>query len=416
MPKELTIENTSLPVGWEMKIFDEVINFSQIGLVRNNKEQSLEYTYRYLKMNNINNDNGLNEDSFKFVNATSEEVKRYQLSNDDFLFNTRNSFELVGKNCLYKSDYTKPTLFNNNILRVRFKDFLFPEFAAYAFSSKAIIDNLEKIKSGTTNVVGIYYKSLKYLEIPIPPLFQQKQIVATLDKAFAAIETAKANAEKNLQNAKELFESYLQNVFENKGDDWEEKTLNEVYDVRDGTHDSPKYINEGYALITSKNLKNDELNYNKIKYISEQDYININKRSKVDKGDVLFAMIGTIGNPIVIKKEPDFAIKNVALFKIPLKQSSYFLKYYLDSSFVIDKMIKDAKGATQKFVGLGYLRSFPISLPPLAEQEELVKKLNTLSLETKKLEAIYSQKIADLEEMKKSVLQKAFSGQLNTIN
>ena len=157
---------------------------------------------------------------------------------------------------------------------------------------------------------------------------------------------------------------------------WEVKKLGEVYDVRDGTHDSPKYVNEGYALITSKNLKNDSLNYDNVNYITEQDYININKRSKVDVGDVLFAMIGTIGNPIVIKDEPDFAIKNVALFKVPENQDSYFLKYYLDSSIVIDKMSKDAKGATQKFVGLGYLRNFPIPLPPLPEQQRIVSILD----------------------------------------
>ena len=120
---------------------------------------------------------------------------------------------------------------------------------------------------------------------------------------------------------------------------WVVKKLGEVYDVRDGTHDSPKYVKEGYALITSKNLKNDSLNYDNVNYITEQDYISINKRSKVDVGDALFAMIGTIGNPIVIKDEPDFAIKNVALFKVPKNQDSHFLKYYLDSSSVIEKII-----------------------------------------------------------------------------
>jgi len=198
---------------WELKIFDDVINFSQIGLVRNNKEQSSEYTYRYLKMNNINNDNGLNEDSFKFVNATSEEVKKYQLLNDDFLFNTRNSFELVGKNCLYKSDYTKPTLFNNNILRVRFNDFLFPEFAAYAFSSKAMIDSLEKVKSGTTNVVGIYYKSLKYLEIPIPPLPEQKQIVQKLDLLSTETKKLEAIYTQKIADLEEMKKSILRKAF-----------------------------------------------------------------------------------------------------------------------------------------------------------------------------------------------------------
>lgn len=269
---------------------------------------------------------------------------------------------------------------------------------------------------GNTGAVfnSINKAQIEAIEILLPPLPEQQRIVAILDEAFAAIAKAKANAEQNLKNAKELFESYLQGVFENKGEGWEEKTLGAVYDVRDGTHDSPKYQEEGFPLITSKNLKKDLLNYNNVNYISEQDYININKRSKVDKGDILFAMIGTIGNPVVIQEEPDFAIKNVALFKVPAGQNSNFLKYFLDAKSNIDKMMGDAKGTTQKFVGLGYLRGFKILLPPLKEQQNIVQKLDALSLETKRLEAIYQQKINDLEELKKSVLQKAFSGELKT--
>ena len=84
------------------------------------------------------------------------------------------------------------------------------------------------------------------------------------------------------------------------------------------------------------------------------------KRSGVSIGDVLMAMIGTIGNPVIIKNDKEFAIKNVALFKVKENQSSDFLKYYLDSAFVKNKMLKDSKGTTQQFVGLGYLRNFPI--------------------------------------------------------
>jgi len=272
---------------------------------------------------------------------------------------------------------------------------------------------------GNTGAVfnSINKAQIKAIQIPFPPLPEQNRIVAILDKAFTAIAKAKANAEQNLKNAKELFESYLNGVFEDgnrktENGEWEEKRLGEVYDVKDGTHDSPKYQPEGFPLITSKNLKNDILNYNKVKYISEQDYININKRSKVDKGDILFAMIGTIGNPIVVQEEPNFAIKNVALFKISKEQNSYFLKYYLDSKSSIDKMLCDAKGTTQKFVGLGYLRNFIIQLPSLSEQKQIVKKLDALSAKTKKLEAVYQKKIADLEELKKSILQKAFNGEL----
>lgn len=273
------------------------------------------------------------------------------------------------------------------------------------------LTDLTKHTTGLT-VPKLNQANLRNIEIPLPPLPEQHRIVKILDEVFADVAKAKENAEKNLKNAKELFESYLQSVFANPGKNWEEKKLGEAYDVRDGTHDSPKYQKEGYALITSKNLKRDELDYQKIKYISEKDYKKINERSKVHKGDILFAMIGTIGNPVVIKIEPDFAIKNVALFKIPKDQNSYFLKYFLDSKFVIDKMMREAKGTTQKFVGLGYLRNFKIQLPKLDEQKSIVSKLDALSAETKKLETIYQQKLTDLEELKKSVLKRAFNDDL----
>lgn len=272
-----------------------------------------------------------------------------------------------------------------------------------------------KSRNRGTTIPSLVKSDLLTIDVPfISSLPEQQRIVSILDECFADIDKAKANAEQNLKNARELFESYLQGMFEKKGNDWEEKKLGEVYDVRDGTHDSPKYINEGYPLVTSKNLKNHKLILDDVKFISETDYVNINKRSKVDIGDVLFAMIGTIGNPVVIDDEPNYAIKNVALFKVGNNQSSYFLKYFLDSKQTIDKMMQDAKGTTQKFVGLGYLRSFPILIPPLKEQQTVVRQLDALRAETQKLEAVYQKKIADLEELKKSILQKAFAGELKT--
>lgn len=158
--------------------------------------------------------------------------------------------------------------------------------------------------------------------------------------------------------------------------EWELKKLGEVYDVRDGTHDSPKYHATGFPLITSKNLKQSGLSFEHTNFISEQDYIKINQRSAVHKGDVLFAMIGTIGNPTLVTDEPNFAIKNVALFKVPHYQSGSFLKHYLSSEFVISKMAQEAKGTTQKFVGLGYLRNFPIKVPSLSEQKRIAAILD----------------------------------------
>lgn len=190
--------------------------------------------------------------------------------------------------------------------------------------------------------------------------------------------------------------------------DWEIKKLGEVYDVRDGTHDSPKYQEKGYPLITSKNLKNGIIVFDKIKYISKNDYVNINKRSAVNVNDILFAMIGTIGNAVVIKDKPNYAIKNVALLKVDSSQNSQFLKYYLDSKYVIDKMLREANGTTQKFVGLGYLRSFPIPLPPLPEQKRIVSILDKAFAEIAKAKANAERCLSLSKDLFESYLQGVF--------
>lgn len=159
---------------------------------------------------------------------------------------------------------------------------------------------------------------------------------------------------------------------------WVTYKLGDYYDVRDGTHDSPKYVEQGYPLITSKNLKNGKLDLNNVQYITKEDYESISKRSGVKVGDVLLAMIGTIGNPVVVDIDQQFAIKNVALIKTNQQQSPDFLRYYLMSPLVAEQMKKDAKGATQKFVGLGYLRNFTIKAPSLHAQQKLVAKLDAI--------------------------------------
>lgn len=283
------------------------------------------------------------------------------------------------------------------------KDFLFLFFK-----------NIENQLIGNSGAVfnSINKSQIENIEIPIPPLEEQQAIVAKLDQAFAAIDQAKANIEKNIANAKELFQSKLNQIFSQKSEDWVNKKLSDIFDVRDGTHDSPKYYDKGYPLITSKNLKNGKIFYDKIKYINEEDYININKRSKVNIGDILFAMIGTIGNPVVVCEEPNFAIKNVALIKSNKENNSHFYKFYLDSKIVINKMQTESKGATQKFVSLGYLRDFVVPNPKIEIQQHIVSQLEQLQEQTNLLVSKYEQKLANLEELKKSILEKAFKGEL----
>lgn len=193
--------------------------------------------------------------------------------------------------------------------------------------------------------------------------------------------------------------------------DWQWKKLGEMLDVRDGTHDSPKYLTEnGYPFVTSKNLKENGLDLENVNLISESDYFNFNKRSKVDKGDLLLAMIGTIGNPIIVEIEPNFAIKNVALIKanenvVMMK----FLKFFFTSQATINKMQDESNGATQKFVSLKYLRNFPIPLPPLEEQKRIVAKIDAAFEQLDEAISLQKNNILRTETLKKALLVEQFS-------
>ena len=149
---------------------------------------------------------------------------------------------------------------------------------------------------------------------------------------------------------------------------WEQRKLSEISDVRDGTHDSPSYLNDGHPFVTSKNVKDGYINYDDIKYISDEDFEAINKRSKVDVNDILMGMIGTIGNLALIRTEPDFAIKNVALIKDTKQVSYMYLYHYLQSSSTERQLLSGLDGGTQKFVSLKNIRELNIMVPSEAEQ------------------------------------------------
>lgn len=190
--------------------------------------------------------------------------------------------------------------------------------------------------------------------------------------------------------------------------EWEEKILGKISDVRDGTHDSPKYYNGGYPLITSKNLlANGMIDFQNVNLILEEDYININKRSKVNIGDILFGMIGTIGNPVIVKQE-GFAIKNVALIKEQKILLNKFLIHYLKSSFVEKQFYKQNTGGTQKFIALGIIREMIINLPCFEEQ---IKIANFISSVDTKIEQL-TKKESLLQEYKKGVMQKIFNQEI----
>ncbi len=217
--------------------------------------------------------------------------------------------------------------------------------------------------------------------IPVPPLPTQSRIVSELDLLQSIIDKQKAQL-KELDNlAQAIFYDMFGDPVENeKG--WEVKSLNDVCDVRDGTHDSPKYIDGGdYILITSKNIVDGKIDYSNINYITKEDYDAINKRSKVDDGDIIMAMIGTIGKPIIVKmQEYKFCIKNVALIKFYKEStvSNIYIKALLSSSTFSQHIISKNQGGTQKFVALGTIRKLSIPIPPLSLQQSFAQKVESI--------------------------------------
>jgi type I restriction enzyme S subunit len=159
---------------------------------------------------------------------------------------------------------------------------------------------------------------------------------------------------------------------------WKWCHLSEVIDVRDGTHDSPKYIPEGIPLVTSKNLSDGTIDYGNVKYITQADADKINERSAVGDNDILFAMIGSIGNPVLVKKDREFCIKNMALFKkyedtcIDMKFMYWFFVY---AQYTLKA---EASGGVQSFISLKRFREYPLPLPPYEEQHRIVAKIEEL--------------------------------------
>ncbi|MGY5795815.1 restriction endonuclease subunit S [Rheinheimera faecalis] len=193
-----------------------------------------------------------------------------------------------------------------------------------------------------------------------------------IDQREALVKRGELKKNKQLQPVDESERSF--NIPLN----WCWSRLGELYDVRDGTHDTPKYVDSGYPLVTSKNLVCDQIDFENVNFISEEDHSKISERSAVAKGDVLMAMIGTIGNPVVVKTDRQFSIKNVALFKFisGIKLSGEFLLTFL--KFATVHLKEQSAGGVQAFVSLNMLRNFPIALPPLEEQIRIADKVEEL--------------------------------------
>ncbi len=298
---------------------------------------------------------------------------------------------------------------------------------------QVVLDTLiSSLKAAAKSIIpGIAREDILTSLIPLPPLAEQKRIVAKIEKLFPLVDRYAVAYEKLEQfNAKfpeDMKKSILQYAIqgqlveqrpeEGTGEElyqqiqaekqrliqekkikkekplaeisedeipfdipesWKWVRLSDIIDVRDGTHDSPKYVPMGIPLVTSKNLSNGTIDYGNVKYITQEDADKINARSMVDDDDILFAMIGSIGNPVLVKKDREFCIKNMALFKKHANTDISMRYMYWFFFFIQYKLKKEASGGVQSFISLTRFREYLVPLPPFAEQKRIVAKIEEL--------------------------------------
>lgn len=385
--------------GWEIKKLGQV---AEIEYGYTDKASSIG-DYRYIRITDIDNE-GLLSDIEKVYVKSNAEAKSFLLDNGDLLMaRTGATFAKV----LFYEDF-EPSIFASYLIRIKFKNPIENKFYWYFSKSRDYWEQANTLSSGAAQP-QFNGNALKQVLFPFPKsLPEQQRIVSILDECFAAIDKAKANAEQNLKNAKELFESYLQGVFEKKGDGWEVKAIGDI--------GSPKMCRR---IFKEQTTAFGDIPFYKIgtfgkepdAYISRAIYDEFRtKYSFPKKGDVLISASGTIGKRVRYDGEPAyFQDSNIVWIENDEKQVSndFLYEFYGACNW------GSTKGATISRLYNDNLKNIKISFPKsLKEQQTIVRQLDALRAETQKLEAVYQKKIDDLEELKKSILQKAFAGEL----
>jgi type I restriction enzyme S subunit len=291
------------------------------------------------------------------------------------------------------------------------------DYLNYSFMSV----DFKKYVAGAA-IPHIYFKDYKnepFLWMPLP---EQQRIVSILDECFAAIAKAKANVEQNLKNAKELFESYLQGMFEKLFEDRETRRISELAKVIGGySFKSGDFKKEGkYQVIRMGNVRPGIIReYESPVFIDELEEKALSKALLIPK-DVIITQTGTknkrdYGITVIIEKENYLLNQRIAAIRFKKEYLPEFFLYFSWTNAFKDQYFANETGTVgQGNVGIGAITDSQVPFIPLKEQQTIVRQLDALRAETQKLEAIYQKKLDDLEELKKSILQKAFAGELKT--
>ena len=401
----------SIPDDWVWCYLSDVSIIQEGPGIR--KHQYSDGGVQFLTVTNILEGSVDLEKSKKYISLDKYQktYRHFTINNGDIV--TACSGGSWGKSAIYNLD--EKLILNTSTLRLRFfNDLGSNEYLYYLTKASFFKSSLASHSTGQQPNYG--YSHYSRIPIPLPALPEQQYIAVILDKAFAVIAKAKANAEQNLKNAKELFESYLQEVFENKGEGWKGKTLEQISETfgrgksKHRPRNDKKLYGGNYPFIQTGDVRNCE------HYITDysQTYNEVGlAQSKLwPKGTICITIAANIAETGVLSFDacfPDSVIGIVVNKKVAnVDYVEYLLQFFKVNLQAL------GKGAAQDNINLGTFENKLFPFPSIAKQQAIVRKLDTLAAEIKKLEAIYQQKIYDLEELKKSVLQKAFNGELKT--
>jgi type I restriction enzyme, S subunit len=395
--------------GWEVKELGAV---STISYGHTESASSEPVGPRFLRITDIQNGQ-VDWDSVPFCKIESADLPKYRLANGDIVFARTGA--TTGKSFLVVDP--PDAVFASYLIRLRLLEKkLLPEFLSFFFQTSSYWKSIEAGSTGSAQG-GFNATKLGALPIPIPPLPEQQRIVSILDEAFDGIAAAKANAEKNLQNVRSLFERHLQSVFTRPVNGWTDTALGDICGfVRGPFGGSLKksiFVAGGYAVYEQQHAIYDQ--FDDVRYFIDEAKFKEMKRFELLPNDLIMSCSGTMGRVAIVPKNIKRGVINQALLKLTptAKILNTFLKAWMQSEAFQDALKEYSGGAAiQNVASVKVLKEIRIPLPSVNEQRRVVDELDALREETQRLESIYQQKLAALEELKKSLLQQAFSGAL----
>lgn len=317
----------------------------------------------------------------------------------------------AGKKLAYNYEYD--ICFVNKLFAFEANNSIFSKFVFYYYQSSDFVKHFKNRLAGL--IGGVSLQKFKEIPCPVPPLEEQKRIVKILDEKFAQLETIKANVQTNLQNAKDLFQSQLTKAFSNTT--WEKKKLGDVSTVtsskriyaEEQTESGIPFLRVSDLVSRINGIETNDL------YISEEKYFDFVSKGLVPKeNDLLITSRGTLGLCYIVKEDDKFYFQDGMITWISLQPclQSKFVSYLFDSPLIKNQINEKAAGAAVSYISISDIRLFEIPLPPLPEQKRIVEELDTLSEKVRQLQEIYTKQIANCDELKQSLLQKAFEGEL----